>query len=425
MEINELYELYKESCLITTDTRLDLEGSMFFALKGENFNGNNYATKALDKGASYAVIDEKQHRTDARMILVDDVLKTLQKLATFHRKQLNIPIIALTGSNGKTTSKELIHAVLRQKYICTATKGNLNNHIGVPLTLLSIRENCEIGIIEMGANHANEIRDLCHIALPDFGYITNFGRVHLEGFGSLDGVIMAKTEMYEYLRSNGKKVFINYEDPIQVEKSLGMDLISFGSLRSDYNVKYVSADPNVLVHFEDISIHSNLIGKYNYSNIAIAITIGKYYSVSNGKIKKGIESYIPSNNRSQIIKKNSNQIILDAYNANPESMKAALENLGQLSVRNKVVILGDMFELGRTSLQDHEKIVEMINHLNIQKTILIGETFFNTVKSDPSIFRFKNIKEFEEHHKGSNYKNSTILIKASRGMALERVLDFI
>ena len=425
MKINVLYELYKESCLITTDTRLDLKGSIFFALKGENFNGNIYAAEALDKGASYAVVDEKQDRTDDRIILVNDVLKTLQKLATYHRQQLNIPIIALTGSNGKTTSKELIHAVLKQKYNCAATKGNLNNHIGVPLTLLSIRENCEIGIIEMGANHANEIKNLCQMALPDYGYITNFGRVHLEGFGSLEGVIEAKTEMYDYLRANGKKVFINNEDPIQVQKSLGMKLISFGSLLSNCNVKYVSADPNVLVYFEDVGIQSNLIGKYNYSNIAVAIAIGKYFGVGNEKIKKGIESYIPSNNRSQIIKKNTNQIILDAYNANPESMNAALENLGQLSVKNKVAILGDMFELGKTSLQDHEKIVELVSHLKIEKTILIGETFFKTIKSDPNIFRFKNIQEFEEHHKGSKYNNSTILIKASRGMALERVLEFI
>jgi len=425
MEIKELYFLYKRSFKVTTDTRLQLDNSIFFALKGENFNGNLYAKEALSRGASFAVIDEKQDHFDERFILVKDVLQTLQNLATFHRQRLDIPIIALTGSNGKTTTKELIHAVLSQKYDCKATEGNLNNHIGVPLTILSMKLETEIGVIEMGANHKYEIASLCEIALPDYGYITNFGKVHLEGFGSLEGVIEAKTEMYAYLRKNNKMVFINAYDEIQVERSKGMNIIRFCSKDSDYPVEFKGADPYVKVGFDNMILQSKLIGKYNYLNIASAIAIGKYFGVSNGQIKEAIEGYAPTNNRSQIITKGSNEIILDAYNANPESMKVAIENLSQLSAKNKVAILGDMYEVGEKSLEEHEKLVQLIRSSNIQTTYLIGDYFSEIPVTDKNIIQCKNIQDFRSNMEKRKLSDAIILIKASRGMALERVLDFI
>ena len=425
MDIKELYILYKKSYKVTTDTRLQLNDSIFFALKGDNFNGNLYAKEALAKGADFAVIDEEQDEFDDRFIMVEDVLQTLQNLATYHRQCLDIPIIALTGSNGKTTTKELINIVLSQKYNCTATKGNLNNHIGVPVTLLTMTPETEIGVVEMGANHRHEIESLCKIALPDFGYITNFGKVHLEGFGSLSGVIEAKTEMYAYLRNNDKKVFINTNDKVQVERSIGMNVIKFCSEDSDYPVELVGADPYVCVTFDNIILQSKLIGKYNYSNIAAAIAIGKYFGVTNNKTKEAIEDYIPSNNRSQIITKGSNKIILDAYNANPESMKVAIENLSQLSTKNKVAILGDMYEVGESSFEEHQKLVRMLSGLNIQTTYLIGDQFFKIPVKDKNIFQYRTIEDFRTKMDKRRLTQAIILIKASRGMALERVLDFI
>ena len=424
MEIKELYALYKKSYTVTTDTRVQLKNSIFFALKGSNFNGNFYAADALDKGADFAIIDEKKYQSDERIILVDDVLQTLQDLATYHRTQLKIPVIGLTGSNGKTTTKELISLILKQKFKCKATTGNLNNHIGVPLTLLSMKPGTEIGVIEMGANHRFEIAALCNIALPDYGYITNFGNVHLEGFGSLEGVIEAKTEMYKYLLEHNKLAFVNSEDETQVRESKGMNIITFCSLDSDYPMEYLSANPYVNILHENVKIESNLIGKYNYFNIASAIAIGKYFGVSNDQIKNAIENYVPSNNRSQIIKKGSNEIILDAYNANPDSMKAAIENLSQLSGKNKIAILGDMFEVGKNSIQEHQKIAEMISNSNIQKAFLIGTAFSQILDVDKDIYLYKNINEFKLDVMNEEIENARILIKASRGMALERVLDF-
>lgn len=425
MDINDLYSLYKKSYKVTTDTRAPLNDSMFFALKGDNFNGNLYAREALSKGASFAVIDEKQDPSDDRFILVENVLQTLQNLAKVHRQSLDIPIIALTGSNGKTTTKELIAVVLSQKFNCMATKGNLNNHIGVPLTLLSMQPEAEIGVVEMGANHKHEIANLCEIALPDFGYITNFGKVHLEGFGSLAGVIEAKTEMYVNLRNNNKTAFINAEDGIQMERSKGMNIVRFCSNNSDYPVVLNGADPYVNVSFENEIIQSKLIGKYNYSNIAAAIAIGKYFGVANDKIKEAIENYVPSNNRSQIITKKTNKVILDAYNANPESMKVAIENLSQLSATVKVAILGDMYEVGEASIAEHQKLVQMLSNANIQSAFLIGDHFSKTLVRDKNIFQFKSIEDFRTNLDVARLSQATILIKASRGMALERVLDFI
>ncbi len=425
MNIQELYKLYKQSYKVSTDTREVAQDSIFFALKGDNFNGNKFAEEALKKGASYAVVDEKRHQTKPTIVLVDDVLKTLQLLATYHRKELNIPIISLTGSNGKTTTKELINIILSRKYKTTATLGNLNNHIGVPLTLLSMTPETEIGIVEMGANHLQEIDLLCNIALPDFGYITNFGKAHLEGFGSMEGVVQAKTELYLSLKERNKLVFVNVNDQKQLEKSKGINQVTFGSAEADVNIELIDANPFVIVKFNAVTIQSKLIGSYNFANIAAAIAIGIHFQVSDKMIKEAIEDYTPANNRSQIVKKSTNIIILDAYNANPTSMEAALENLSGLTDKNKIVILGDMFELGNDAEIEHQHITDQVERIALVKVYLIGENFYKTISNSKKIERFKNFEDFKNVFAKTNIQNSTLLIKASRGMALERVLDLL
>lgn len=422
MEINKLHQLFLESTGICTDTRKLTKGNIFFALKGDNFNGNHFADKALENGASYTVIDEELDNKDKRHLQVENCLTTLQQLANYHRKFLNIPIIAITGSNGKTTTKELIREVLSKKFNTVSTEGNLNNHIGVPLTLLSMNKNTEIGIVEMGANHQGEIKKLCSIAQPDYGYITNFGKAHLEGFGGFEGVIRGKSELYQHLIQNEKTIFINYDDEIQVEKSIGTEVITFSEgNEATYQIAFVNASPYVEISTEELEIHSKLIGNYNAKNIAAAICIGLYFKVPQPSIKEAIEAYSPNNNRSQIIKKNTNQIILDAYNANPTSMKAALENLNAMDAKNKVVILGDMFEIGETSLQEHQKIIDLLEEFKFKKAFVCGTNFSqcktNTVK------KFETFDELENYIKKFEIKNTTVLIKGSRGMRLERLKE--
>ncbi|MGV8945569.1 MAG: UDP-N-acetylmuramoyl-tripeptide--D-alanyl-D-alanine ligase [Lutibacter sp.] len=419
MNIEQLYQLYTKNYLVDTDTRKIRKDSMFFALKGDNFNGNEFATKALKSGASYVIIDEEEFRTSPKIILVENVLSTLQQLANFHRKQLTFPIISLTGSNGKTTTKELINAVLSKKYKTTATEGNLNNHIGVPLTLLAMTPKTEIGIVEMGANHLREIEFLCSIAEPNFGLITNFGKAHLEGFGSLEGVIKGKSELYHFLKSSNGTTFINTDDELQVKQSSGINAITFNGTQ----IKFVEANPFVKVHFKNTIIESNLIGKYNYNNIAVAVAVGNYFEIPETDIKNAIESYIPSNNRSQLLQKGSNKIILDAYNANPSSMQAALENFNQLKDPNKIVFLGDMFELGKDSNLEHQKIADLVTSYHFSKVYLIGKAF-STCKVK-NAFVSENFESFKNSTNYSNINNATILIKGSRGMALERLLDLL
>lgn len=425
MRIEALYELYKKSYKVVKDTREDVSNSIYFALKGDSFNGNKYAAQALDKGANYAVIDEEEYLTDDRIILVKDVLKCLQDLGRYHRQQLNIPILALTGSNGKTTTKELINMVLQKKYNCFATQGNFNNHIGVPLTLLSMRPEHDFGVVEMGANHVHEIEGLCDIALPDYGYITNFGRVHLEGFGSFEGVIQGKTEMYKHLRLHHKEVFVNMADELQMKHSKGMKRITFGSEEAEINPIFMNADPFVIVELEGVEMKSKLIGAYNFSNIAMAVAVGTYFGVPGEEIKNAIENYVPSNNRSQIIEKNTNKIIMDAYNANPNSMDAALNNLLGLSDKTKIAILGDMFEIGDEALAEHQKIADLVASPDISKAFLIGASFDKTKVNDPKIQKFKTFEDFKTYLIDETIQDATILIKASRGMALERVLELI
>ncbi|MDP3312445.1 UDP-N-acetylmuramoyl-tripeptide--D-alanyl-D-alanine ligase [Lutibacter sp.] len=416
MTIQELYKLYSINFLVNTDTRKIRKGSIYFALKGNNFNGNNFALDALNNGAAYAVIDE-EIESHSNIIKVDDVLSTLQKLANYHRKHLKAPIISLTGSNGKTTTKELIYAVLSTTFNATATTGNLNNHIGVPLTLLAMTPKTEIGIVEMGANHIKEIEFLSSIAEPNFGYITNFGKAHLEGFGGVEGIIKGKSELYDFLRNSKGTAFVNEDDPLQVEKSEGIKTIPFNSSA----IKFIEAAPFVKVEFDKVQINSQLIGKYNYYNIAAAIAIGNYFKIETSAIKNAIENYIPNNNRSQIIQKGTLKIILDAYNANPSSMEAALENFSQLEDSTKIIFLGDMFELGETSEEEHQKIAELATSFNFKQVFLIGKAFSTTNVKNALIY--DSFDSFKDSNNYIKLTNSTILIKGSRGMALERILD--
>ena len=427
MNIKQLHSLFLKSNSVCTDTRKIESNDLYFALKGENFNGNTFAKKALENGARFAIIDEPKFKIENNYyILVDDVLTTLQQLANYHRNYLGIKIIALTGSNGKTTTKELINVVLSQKYNTVATIGNLNNHIGVPLTLLSMTKTTEIGIIEMGANHLKEIEFLCNIAEPNFGYITNFGKAHLEGFGSIEGVIKGKSELYNHLKNTNGLIFFNTEDKTQI-KQVGdyKSIFKFGKTKhDDAIIKLKDVNPFVFAEFKGQNINSHLIGNYNFNNISAAITIGHYFNVDLEAIKYAIESYCPENNRSQIIEKNSVKIILDAYNANPTSMKAALQNLSNLE-GPKIAILGDMFELGPEAEQEHQNIANLALKLNIDQVILVGENFSNVKQRSSKLKVFTTFNDAKQKISDSDFSNSSLLIKGSRGMALERVLDLL
>ncbi|MBC7845261.1 MAG: UDP-N-acetylmuramoyl-tripeptide--D-alanyl-D-alanine ligase [Flavobacterium sp.] len=427
MDISQIHSLFLKCNAVSIDTRKIESNSLFVAVKGENFDANTFANEALEKGASYVIIDNEDYVIDQRTILVKNSLATLQELAKFHRQYLKLPIIALTGSNGKTTTKELINVVLSKKYNTKATVGNLNNHIGVPLTLLSFNSNTEIGIVEMGANHKKEIEFLCELAIPDFGYITNFGKAHLEGFGGVEGVIQAKSEMYNYLSENKKLAFINLEDPIQVEKSKKMNSYFFGLNKeeADVNIISVTANPFVEISFSNLLIKTHLIGLYNANNINAALTIGKYFGVDDLAIKEALESYIPENNRSQLLSKGTNQIILDAYNANPSSMAVAIENFLQLDNSNKIMILGDMFELGEESLQEHKAIVNSLLNKNEVVCYFIGKGFYLNQIDTNNFHFYESFESYSDYLKNIKIENSSILIKGSRGMALERILDFL
>lgn len=421
-----LHQYFLASKSVSTDTRNISKDCIFFALKGDNFDANIFINEALDKGAKYVVIDNPNYQVEGKTLLVDDTLIALQQLANYHRKMLNTKIISLTGSNGKTTTKELIHTVLSKKYKTIATIGNLNNHIGVPLTLLRLTKETEIGIIEMGANHQKEIEFLCEIAEPDFGYITNFGKAHLEGFGGVEGVIKGKSEMYTFLQNKNKLIFVNLDDAVQEEKTNNSNRYTF-SKQKDANIKIdsIEANPMVKISFEETTIQSHLIGLYNANNINAAITIGKYFKVSNNQIKEAIENYIPENNRSQLVKKGTNEIILDAYNANPSSMQVAIENFKQLNHNKKIAILGDMFELGEESLEEHKKIIALLREESTITTYFIGKDFYTNKIEEKNILFFEDFTSYATYLKKIQISESLILIKGSRGMALERILEFL
>ena len=425
MEIAALHSLFLESSGICTDTRKISPNCLFVALKGDRFDANTFASDALAQGARAVLIDNPQYRVDDRTIVVADSLAKLQDLAAYHREFLGLPILALTGSNGKTTTKELFNAVLSKKYKTGATVGNFNNHIGVPLTLLSFDEFTDLGIVEMGANHQREIAQLCEIAQPDYGFITNFGRAHLEGFGGFEGVIQGKSEMYDYLMQHHKSALVNLDDPIQREKTIDMDRFTFGtSTEADVVFSDISANPYVSLSFDGRQINSKLIGRYNASNIMAAVTVGRKFGVSDDDIVSALENYTPSNNRSQIIQRDSAQIILDAYNANPSSMKAAIENFAGLESENPAAFLGDMFELGDDSLGEHEKIVDLVAGTTIQ-AYFVGKDFYASRIDKPNFMFFETFEQLKAHLESSPVKADKILIKGSRGMALERVMELI
>lgn len=426
MSIKDLHELFMKSSGVVTDSRKIKNNCIFFSLKGENFNGNEFANSAVEKGAMLAVVDEKKFsQNKENYILVENCLETLQNLANFHRKKLNTKIIGITGSNGKTTTKELINSVLKTHFITYCTKGNLNNHIGVPLSLLEISKNTEVAIIEMGANHIGEIKLLSEIVEPDYGYITNFGKAHLEGFGSEEGVIKGKTELYKFLFKRNGFIFYNSDD--EKQKYLLSDYknkFGFGIKSSDLNYTIKSENPTIILEVNNNIIESTLFGNYNIQNIISAVTVGMYLKIPIEKISNGISNYISSNNRSQIVEINSNKIILDAYNANPSSMLLAIKSFEKSKLQNKVLILGDMFELGQYENKFHQEIIDYCENLNINRVFLVGKIFSKTIHSR-KFLSSANYIELSKRKEFKEIKNSNLLIKGSRGIQLEKLLEFI
>lgn len=427
--IEHLYNVFLEcEQKICTDTRKLVKGSVFFCLKGANFNANEFAEKALEGGCYFAVVDEIQYASNKNILFVKDVLKTLQDLSSYHRKQLKLTVLAITGSNGKTTNKELINAVLSKQFRTLATIGNLNNHIGVPLTLLSLTREHEIAIVEMGANHQGEINALCEIADPDYGLITNIGKAHLEGFGGEEGVKKGKSEMYRYIQKKGGRVFINADDNVLSDLAGAMDKITYGTTKL-YDVigKQISTDEFVSFKWttryneKDWNklplVKTHIIGHYNFINLLCAACVGNYFKVDIDKINEALSEYVPDMNRSQLEKTSNNTLILDAYNANPSSMKVAIENFAKLNNDNKLLIIGDMFELGEYAAEEHKKIVDLISEKKLDDVILIGPEFS---KVNPGQYKtFVNTQDCLVSLKKEPQKNKLILIKGSRGMRLE------
>lgn len=422
-----LYDRYKVSGKVSTDTRQVTPGSVFFALKGPRFNANEFAQEALQKGASYAVIDDAKLAVDDRYVVVDDTLVALQQLAKEHRAHLSIPVIGLTGSNGKTTSKELLNAVLSKKFKTYATKGNLNNHIGVPVTILAIDASIELAVVEMGANHLGEIATLCDVANPTHGFITNIGRAHIGTFGGYENIIRGKSELFQHLISHNGTVFINSQDAVLMNMAKRFKAPYFYPAIGDYyHADVIDANPFVIVRAENgEEIQTQLTGKYNFENIAAALCIGKYFDVNPTDANQAIAEYVPGNMRSQVIRKNSNTIILDAYNANPSSMAAAIENLSSIASENKVVILGDMFELEEEAEREHRLLGELLKKKKFDRVYLCGSLIKSAKTVLPDALHFETKERLIDELKTNPLTSATVLIKASRGIGLETVLDFI
>ncbi|MEA2105174.1 MAG: UDP-N-acetylmuramoyl-tripeptide--D-alanyl-D-alanine ligase [Bacteroidota bacterium] len=430
MTINELYKIYQKHPQITTDSRFAPKNGLFFALKGEHFDGNVFAQNAIENGCAYAIIDNPKFYKSKKCILVEDALSTLQQLAYYHRQQLKIPVIGITGTNGKTTTKELLASVLSEKYNVAYTQGNLNNHIGVPLTILSFTENTALGIVEMGANHLGEIKNLCAIADPGYGLITNIGKAHLEGFRTFENIIKTKNELYDYVAHNNGQVFYNAKDQIVSQLIIGNNnAVSYGDQKKS-KVYGIIKKSGIFLKLEAViekksyTIETKLIGDYNIDNVLAAIAIGNYFNVDDKKIIKAIERYKPDNNRSQFFKTKNNSLFLDAYNANPTSVKAAIKNFEQLDVPHKSLILGDMFELGDNALNDHYDVINNIDHKKYENIFLVGE-LFATLKVDEHILQFANVDLFKNWLNKNPVKGSNILIKGSRGNRLERIVEFL
>ncbi|MDD3079495.1 MAG: UDP-N-acetylmuramoyl-tripeptide--D-alanyl-D-alanine ligase [Paludibacter sp.] len=429
----ELYELFKKYPVICTDSRNCPKGSLFFALKGDNFNANAFAGAALSAGCAYAVVDDPEFAVDERYIVVENVLETLQALARYHRLQLGTTIVGITGTNGKTTTKELIAAVLSEKYNVLYTQGNLNNHIGVPLTLLKLTPGHEMAVIEMGANHPGEIKALVEIACPDYGIITNVGKAHLEGFGSFEGVKKTKAELYDYIYSQGKDIFLNRGNQHLVEMAKKSGFVA-GERVHTYSVcpkdepvyvtgEIVDCSPFLKLSCqedEQFEVETKLIGTYNAENVLAAVTIGHFFGVNNKQIKEGLEKYTPQNNRSQLTVTDRNKLVVDAYNANPTSMAAAVKNFGQMQVDNKVLILGDMLELGEQSETEHQNIIRLLESFRFDKVMLVGKQFAATANSFTT---YENVDELlSDTTVLESVTDSYVLIKGSRGIRLEKVI---
>ena len=432
MKIAELYGLYKQHPVVSTDSRKCPQGALFFALKGDSFDGNAFAAQALEQGCAYAIVDEAEYAAggDERYILVEDVLTTLQQLAHYHRKQFKIPVIQVTGTNGKTTTKELTAAVLSQKHNVLYTQGNLNNHIGVPKTLLELSPEHTIAVIETGANHPGEIKALAEIVDPDFGLITNVGMAHLEGFGSFEGVVRTKGELYDFLRKKeNSTIFIHHDNPHLMNIASGLNKIFYGSEENLYingrvtgNSPYLTFEWKAGKDGEKHEVQTQLIGEYNFPNALAAITIGTFFGVEADKINEALSNYTPQNNRSQLKKTADNTLIIDAYNANPTSMMAALENFNRMKVKHKMLILGDMRELGAESAAEHQKIVDFIKECEFEKVILVGNQF---TAARHSYQTYANTQELIQALQNNTPKDHTILIKGSNGIRLSSIVDYL
>lgn len=424
MNIEHLYTLYRQYPSVQTDTRKLQKGDIFFTLKGPHFNGNEFARQALEQGAAYVVADEPLPFEDERILKVPDALQALQELAGRHRAHFNIPFIAITGSNGKTTTKELVHAVLSAGYKTYTTQGNLNNHIGIPLTILKIKEDAQMAVIEMGANHLKEIEDYCMYAQPTHGLITNIGKAHLEGFGGVENVKKGKGELFDYLRLHNGTAFVNMDDAAVAE--LGRQVpytISYGSAGENATGSMVKKDPFIEVALgtsQQVLIRTRLVGAYNLPNVLAAACIGRHFHIPDEKIKQAIEAYKPSNSRSQLIEAGSNTIILDAYNANPGSMRAAIENFAAMKGDRKILLLGDMKELGADSLNEHRQVISLIDQYPWEAVVLVGKQFS---EAGHRYTGFENAAEAAEWFKKRHITHAQILIKGSRSMQMEKVLE--
>ena len=423
MNVQEFYQIYLKSNKATIDSRKIGENDIFFAFSGENFNAATLAEDAIQKGALAVIVEQQEYaQPEKNIFYVESTLEFLQKLAIHHRSQLQIPVIGLTGSNGKTTTKEIIHAVLSEKFNVQYTFGNLNNHIGVPLTILSIRNEHEMAVVEMGANHQKEIELLCSIAKPNIGYITNFGKAHLEGFGGFEGVIKGKSELYDYLKNNQQTILVNQNDSIQLEKTEGYSpIISFGKESSDYQFELLSSEHFVGLDFQGEKAISKLTGEYNFTNLCAAASLGLHFGVEFEKIKHAVENYTPTNMRSQIMQKEGRTLVLDTYNANPSSMTASLHNFKTFE-GSKTIVIGDMLELGEESEKEHQNILDLAKSLDFNQIITVGAQFKKVNHSDEA---FNNTAELIEYLSENKISSDNILLKASRGIALEKALDFI
>lgn len=424
--IESIYQHYTKRHLISTDSRSIEKDCVFVAIKGERFDGNDFAYKVASDGIAACVIaDRNDLPHHEQLFIVDDSISTLQQLAKLHRERINIPVIGITGTNGKTTTKELTAAVLSKRYNIIYTQGNYNNHIGVPLTLLQMRPDTEMAVVEMGANHINEIAQLCSIAQPDFGLITNIGKAHIEGFGSFEGVVKTKNELYEHLRNNGGKIFVNNDNTLLRELSKDLTCFSYGKdNNADIKAEVVSFNPYLTIRWNDNEIKTNLIGEYNFENVLAAISIGTYFNVDKTQIIKAIEDYYPTNNRSQYIKTDKNEIVMDAYNANPVSMSNAIRNFRRISSNNALLILGDMKELGKDSENEHSIIISLVKELGFNKVFLVGKELLKA-DIDKSFSHFSDVDELISYINTHEVQNHKILVKGSNSIHLEKLKNIL